>query len=137
MAADLAGNVDTATVVFTLDRDPPTIAGADTSTVLQTNVLPITVRGTAADFDRVVAVTSSVDNGTTYVPVDSMSASGPVVSWSTSVTFPGGPGRHPLRIRAQDAVGHVAENVHRGYDDTSRCRSRDRVGYGKSRTATR
>ena len=122
ISADLAGHADTATVAFTLDREAPTISlfNADSSGTLQTNVLPVTLAGKARDFDRVVAMTVSVDsNGVTYVPVDSLSAPDSSVSWFTSVTYPGPPARHHLRLRAQDAVGHVAERLFTvAYDDT-------------------
>lgn len=117
-ATDLAGNADTSTVAFTLDRDPPVIAAADTSAILQTDVLPLTVEGTATDFDRVVSVTRSLDDGETYAPVDFMSAAGPSVTWETAVPA-GPPHRYSLRVRALDALGHLAEKTFVvAYDDT-------------------
>ncbi|MFN8176482.1 MAG: hypothetical protein U0167_01000 [bacterium] len=111
VAADLAGNADTALVAITLDREGPTLGG--TADTLQTTTFPFVATGTAADADRVVAVTRSFDHGATYGPVDTMSPPGPSVTWSTAVTYPSpSPGFFNLRIRAYDAVGHVAEKSH-------------------------
>jgi flagellar hook assembly protein FlgD len=119
VAADLAGNADTALVAITVDREAPTLGG--TADTLQTTTFPFVVTGNAADADRVVAVTRSFDHGATYGLVDTMSPPGPAVTWSTAVTYPSpAPGFFSLRIRAQDAVGHVTEKIHVVAYDTAR-----------------
>jgi hypothetical protein len=108
ISTDLAGNADTTAQAFTLDRDEPALAGVPDT--LQTVTLPVAIAGTATDFDRVVAVETSVDGGLAWTPVDVMSPPGPSVSWSTSLALPDtAPGFYAIRARARDALDHVSE----------------------------
>lgn len=119
VASDLAGNADTVRVDVVLDRGFPVISpvGGDS---LQTDTFPFTIAGTATDFDRVVSMAISVDAGSTFVDVDSISAPGPEVTWETAITFlfPTA-GRYRLAVRARDAVGHeTEETIILSYEDT-------------------
>jgi len=109
IATDRAGNADTTSQSFTLDQEGPVLAALADS--LQTDTLPIAIGGSIVDVDRVVAVETSADSGATWLPADSLSAPGPSVTWSTSVTFPSvTPGFHRLRVRARDAFGHTTRD---------------------------
>ena len=117
IAADLAGNADTTSQSIVVDRDNPFFPGlADT---VQTDTMPFTLSGSAGDLDRVIAVETSVDGGVTYQPVDSLSAAGPAVTWSTLLDFAGATrGFFRARLHAYDAAGHVgSDSVVVAYDN--------------------
>lgn len=110
IAEDFAGNADTASTSFTLDREAPTFtANPDT---VQTDTMPFRFGGTVADLDRVVLVETSADSGATWVAADSLGTPGPVTSWSGSIDYPGAVrGFRRLLLRAHDAVGHASRDT--------------------------
>lgn len=109
VAADLAGNADSALVTITLDRDPPTFATSLTDTV-QTDSFPVLIGDDVVDSDRVAAVTFSLDGGMNFTPVDSISAPGPAVSWQTAIDIASpAPGYFSVLVRASDAKLHTTD----------------------------
>jgi hypothetical protein len=73
LAADLAGNADTTVLAVFLDVEPPTfrfpVGHSDTT---MTTSFPVTLSGSVIDGTQVDSMQVSFD-GTTFVPVDSMS----------------------------------------------------------------
>ncbi|MGH2570177.1 MAG: hypothetical protein ACRDGR_03060 [bacterium] len=108
VAVDLAGNADSTTVSFFLDVDKPVFrfppGHSDTT---MTTSFPVTLSGSVEDGTRIEAVRVSFD-GTTFVPVDSMSAPADSVYWQVVVTDANpSPGRRNVTIRAWDVFGDV------------------------------
>ncbi|MBZ0266850.1 hypothetical protein K8I85_01725 [bacterium] len=111
VARDAAANADSARQDVVLDRSAPAFTAAGPDTV-QVSAFPVLLSGTATDTDRVVNVEFSVDAGSTFVAVDTQSAPGPSVTWSTSVTIASPtPSRYPVIVRATDRLGHPAEKT--------------------------
>lgn len=109
VARDAAANADSARQDVVLDRSAPQFASAGPDTI-QTDTFPVLLSGTATDTDRVDAVAFSVDAGSTYVAVDTQSAPGPSVTWSTAVNVASPVSqRYPVTVRATDRVGHHGE----------------------------
>jgi flagellar hook assembly protein FlgD len=107
---DLAGNSNSVSQAFTVDRDPPEFVVETDS--LQTTTFPFTARGRVADDDRVVDVQVRFDPDSVFVAVDSLGAPADTVAYAVVIDEPDTTeGFLHFTLRAVDDVGHATDQA--------------------------
>ncbi|HET9885929.1 MAG TPA: FlgD immunoglobulin-like domain containing protein, partial [bacterium] len=107
-ARDLAGNANSVSQAFTVDRDAPEFIFETDS--LQTTSFPFVAHGEVTDDDRVVSMLVRFDPDSNFVAVDTLSAPADTVSYAVIIDDPDPePGFRSFTLRALDDLGHATD----------------------------